>query len=166
MTIQSALNAVQASARRLYETTRELVLVAVEDAPRNAGLHLFDVVRDAALELAAEAEQAHAVLWQDDRPAQGAGHRPGPAMVARCQAHVNALGAILVRQLAAPDRLPDLAELTRDHGREAGAWAKEIVRCVGTCQVVVWTDLQPALLGYWAELIDITSRDSASGDGP
>ena len=61
---------------------------------------------DAALELAAEAEQAHAVLWQDDRPARGAGHRPGPTMVARCQAHVNALGAILVRELTATAMLP------------------------------------------------------------
>jgi hypothetical protein len=142
------------------------VQTAVEDAPPNAGRHLLDVVHDAALELAGEAEQAQAVLWQGDRPAPDAVYLPGPAMVARCQAHVNALGAILVRQLAAPERLADLAELKRGRGREAGAWAGEVVRCVGACQLAVWTDLQPALLGYWAELIDITSRSPASGDGP
>ena len=87
-------------------------------------------------------------------------------MVARCQAHVNALGAILVRELAAPERLADLAELKHGRGREAGAWAGEIVRCVEACQLVIWTDLQPALLGYWAELIDSTNRGSTSGDGP
>ena len=166
VTMQSALNAVQESARRLLEATRELVLIAVEDAPRNHSLHLFQVVHDAVLELAGEAEQADAALWQDDRPARRAEHWPGPARVARCQAHVNALGAILVSRLAAPEKLADLAELRRDRGREVGAWAEETVRCVGACQLVVWTDLQPALLGYWAELIDITSRGSASGDGP
>ena len=40
VTIESALSEVQASARRLREIVRELVLIAVEDQPRNCQVHL------------------------------------------------------------------------------------------------------------------------------
>jgi hypothetical protein len=163
-TVRSALGEVQASARRLRDLVRELVLTAVEDQPRNCEVHLVTVVHDAALDAAAEAEQADAAL-SPERTANGARPRAGAPQVARCQHHVTSLGEVLVRELAAPELLYDLAALGRERGREATAWAAEIMRCVQACQVTLWTDVQPALLAYWRELADITAATATSGDG-
>jgi hypothetical protein len=160
VTTQSALAGVQASARRLREAARELVLIAVEDQPRGCQVHLIAVVHDAALQAAAEAEQADAAM----APEQGPGGATAQT-VARCQHHVTLLGAALVQELAAPDLLNDLAALARERGGEVGAWVREIFRCIQACQLALWTDVQPALLGYWRELADITGRSRASGDG-
>jgi hypothetical protein len=164
VTVQSALSEVQASARRLRELARELVLTAVEDQPRNCQVHLVTVVHDAALDAAAEAEQAAAVSpeqWAADGLPQAA----APRAVARCQHHVTSMGQVLVRELAAPELLNDLAALGRERGREVGAWVREIQRCIQACQIALWTDAQPALLAYWQELADLTDRRCVSGDG-
>jgi hypothetical protein len=163
VTIQSALTEVQASARRLREIAGELVLTAVEDQPRNCQVHLVAVVHDAALEVADEAEQAEVVLSPHD--GDGAPPRPASQAVAHCQRHVTLLGAALVRQLAAPEMQNDLAALGRERGREVGAWVREISRCIQACQIALWTEVHPALLGYWQELADLTDRNFVSGDG-
>jgi hypothetical protein len=163
VTVQSALTQVQASARRLRETARELVLIAVEDQPRNCQAHLVAIVHDAALEVADQAEQAHAAVSPQD--GDGDPPRPVPQAVAHCQRHVTLLGAALVRGLAAPEMQNDLAALGRERGREVSAWLRESSRCIQACQLALWTDVQPALLGYWRELADITDRSSVSGDG-
>jgi hypothetical protein len=62
VTEQSALANVSASVRRLIDTVRELVLIADEDQPRDCQVHLITLVRDAALDMAAEAEQADSAL--------------------------------------------------------------------------------------------------------
>lgn len=160
VTAQSALAGVQASARWLREAARELVLTAVEDQPRNCEVHLIAIVHDAALQAAAEAEQADAAV----SPEQGPGGTTAQA-VAHCQHHVTLLGAALVRELAAPDLLNDLAALARERGGEVSAWVREIFRCIQACQLALWTDVQPALLGYWRELADLTDRTCMSGDG-
>jgi hypothetical protein len=160
VTVQSALSEVQASARRLRDHMRELMLTAAEDQPRDCQVHLVTVVHDAALEAAAQAEQADAALSQ--------AAPPGPAVsqaVVHCQRHITLLGAALVRELATPELLNDLAELGRERGGEVSAWVREINRCVQACQVALWTDVQPALLGYWRELAEITGRSCVSGDG-
>jgi hypothetical protein len=118
------------------------------------------MVNDAALQVAAEAEQADAAVSPD----QGPGGVPSHA-VAHCQRHVTLLGAALVRDLAAPEMHNDLAALAREHGREVGAWAREISCRIQACQIALWTDAQPALLGYWRELADITNRSFVSGNG-
>jgi hypothetical protein len=163
VTVQSALTEVQASAQRLRDVAGELVLTAVEDQPHNCQVHLVAIVHDAALEVADHAEQANATV----SPPDGAGgpRRPAPQAVAHCQRHITLLGAALVRQLAAPEMQNDLAALGRERGREVGAWVREVTRCIQACQVALWTDAQPALLGYWQELADITDRSSVSGDG-
>jgi hypothetical protein len=162
VTVQSALSEVQASARRLRELVRELVLTAVEDQPRNCQVHLVTVVHDAALDIAAEAEQADAAI-DPERTAKGAtSHAAAPHAVARCQHDVILLGAVLVRELAAPELLNDLAALGCERGREVSAWAAEIMRCIQACQIALWTDVQPALLAYWQELADITDRTCAA----
>jgi hypothetical protein len=155
VTVRSALSEVQASARRLRDVVRELVLTAVEDQPRGAEVHLITLIHDAVLDLAAETEQVEALLCADGQAGRAAISRA----VADCQAHVNAMGRLLVRELATPERLNDLAALGRRHGREAGAWAKEIARCLDACQQLAWTDLQPAILAYWEEITD-TDRDA------
>lgn len=159
VTMESALNSVHASAERLLEAVQELVLIAVEDRPRGTELHLTTLVHDAALDVAAEAEQAAAVLGPG-----GCGEGPSRAAsrhVAECQARINALGAALVRELAAAERITELATFGADHGREAGGWAEEIIRCIETCQHLLWTDMQPTLLGYWLELVDNTNQTRA-----
>ena len=163
VTVQSALSEVRASAQRLRELVRELVLTAVEDQPRNCQVHLVAVVHDAALEVAGQAEQAEQVV----SPRDGDGTPPGPASqaVAHCQRHVTLLGAALTRQLAAPEMQNDLAALARERGREVGAWVREISRCIQACQIALWTEVHPALLGYWQELADLTGRSFVSGDG-
>lgn len=164
VTVRSALNEVEASARRLRELVRELVLTAVEDQPRNCEVHLVTVVHDAALDANAEAEQADVAIGPqvaDGTPR----HAPGPQAIARCQRHVTSLGEVLVRQLAAPELINDLAALGRERGREVSAWAAEIMRCIQACQIALWTDVQPALLAYWQELADLTNRNRVSGDG-
>ena len=161
VTLQSALTEVQSSADRLRDVVRELVLIAVEDQPRGAEVYLVTVIHDAALDLAAEAEHAAAV-WRADRT-QDAWQAPASRAVADCQAHVNAMGAVLVRELAPATMLNDLSALGRDHGREAGAWARETARCIDSCQQLIWTDIQPALLAYWRELADVTDRICALG---
>jgi len=163
VTVQSALTEVQACARRLREIAGELVLTAVEDQPRNCQVHLVAVVHDAALEVGDHAEQADAALSPQD--SDGALPEPTPQAVAHCQRHITLLGAALVRQLAAPEMLNDLAALGRERGREASAWVREISRCIQACQTALWTDVQPALLGYWQEITDITGRGFVSGDG-
>ena len=165
VTVQSALAEVQASARRLRELARELVLTAVEDQPRNCRVHLVMVVHDAALEATAEAEQAAAALGLEQTADITPPHAITPQEIARCQHHVSLLGAVLVRQLAAPELLNDLAALGREHGREVRAWSAEILRRIQACQLALWTDVQPALLGYWLELADTAGRSSVSGDG-
>ena len=163
VTVQCALAEVQASARRLREIAGELVLTAVEDQPRNCQVHLVAVVHDAALEVAGQADQAEAVV----NPPDGDGTPPMPAeqAVAHCQRHITLLGAALVRALAAPEMQNDLAALGRERGREVSAWVREISRCIQACQIALWTEVQPALLGYWQELADITGRSYESGDG-
>jgi hypothetical protein len=164
VTVHSALTAVQASVGQLRKAAGELVLVADEDAPRGGRHHLVDVVRDAAVELAGEAAHVSAAL--EGPGTSGGVGRPGPSAVARCQAHVNTLGTILVQQLAAPELLVGLAGMKRGQGHEVGAWAAGAVRCVKACQRAIWADLQPALLGYWIELIEAKNLDPAAGDRP
>jgi hypothetical protein len=170
VTVQSALSAMAASTERLREITRELVLTAVEDRPHGCQVHLVTVVHDAALDATAEAEQAAAALCLEQtadtaQPHADTPHAVTPQEVAHCQHHVSLLGAVLVRQLAAPELLNDLAALGREHGREVRAWSDEIMRRVQACQLALWTDVQPALLGYWQELADTTDRSYVSGDG-
>ena len=165
VTVQSALSEVQASARRLRESARELVLTAVEDQPRNCQVHLVTIVHDAALDATAEAEQAAAALGLEQTADMVPPRAVTPQEIARCQHHVSLLGAVLVRQLAAPELLNDLAALGREHGREVRAWSAEIMRRIQACQLALWTDVQPALLGYWQELADTTDRSRMSGDG-
>ena len=157
VTVQSALSEVQAATRRLRDLARELVLTAVEDQPRHCQVHLVTVVHDAALDAAAEAEQADAAL--------GPEHAAGAQAVARCHQHVTSLGEVLARQLAAPELMNDLAALGRERGREVSAWAAEIMRCIQSCQLALWTDVAPALLAYWQELADHTDRSFVSGNG-
>jgi hypothetical protein len=164
VTVESALSSVQASAGRLHEAVQDLVLIAVEDRPRGTEPHLVTVIHDAALDLAGVAEHAQATLWPDGR-GQGTARAATSVEVAESQARINAFGALLVRDLAAAERIKDLATLGRDHGREAGAWAKEIVRCIETCQNLLWTDIQPALLGYWRELAETIHRTYPPSDG-
>jgi hypothetical protein len=163
VTVQSAMNSVRASAERLREAVQELLLIAVEDGPRGIELHLATIMHDAALDLAAEAEQATDALGQDG-PREGMPRAAAARQVAQYQARINMLGAVLVRELASPERITGLAALGPDRGREAGAWAEEIVRCIETCQHLLWTDVQPALLGYWRELADPTNGSSAPSD--
>lgn len=160
VTIESALNAVHASAQRLHERVQELVLIAVEDRPARLELHLATLVHDAALDLAAEAEQATEALRPDER----GGDVPRATtsqQVAHCQERVNVLGAVLTRDLASPQRITELAALGKDRGREAGAWAEEIIRCIETCHHLLWTDVQPVLLGYWRELAQAVDQSCA-----
>ena len=164
VTVESALNLVQASAERLREAVQQLVLIAVEDRPRGTELHLITLVHDAALDLAAEAEQATGALQPDGR-GEGMSRTAASRQVIDCQASINVLGAVLVRDLAAPERITELAAFGTDHGREAGAWAEEIIRCIETCQHLLWTDVQPALLSYWRELADMTNRTCAPSGG-
>jgi len=165
VTVQSALSEVQISAQRLRELVRELVLTAVEDQPRNCQVHLVTVVHDAALDATAEAEQAAAALGLEQAASMTSPHTVTPQEVAHCQRHVALLGAVLVRGLAAPEMQNDLAALGRERGREVSAWVREISRRIQACQIALWTDVQPALLGYWRELADITDRTCMSGDG-
>jgi hypothetical protein len=151
VTVQSALGEVQASAQRLREIARELVLTAVEDQPRHCQIHLVTVVHDAALDVAAEAEQAAAAVTTGQ---EADGHQS--RAVARCQCHAGLAGVALVRGLAAPELLNDLAALARERGHEVSVWVAEINRCIQACQVALWTDVFPALLGYWQELADLT----------
>jgi len=162
VTMQSALREVQAAMRRLRDLARELVLTAVEDQPPNCQVHLVTVVHDAALDVAAEAEQADAALGLE----QGASPLAvGPRAVLLGQHHVTVLGETLVRQLASPELINDLVVLGREHGREVGAWAAETMRCAQACQIAIWTDAEPALLSYWREFADITDRSFVSGNG-
>lgn len=158
VTVQSALTAVAASTRRLRDAAGDLVVFA-EDEPTGCQVHLVTIVQDAALDLAAEAEQAGAVL-EEARPPAAA------QAVAACQQHLTSMGTVLVTRLAAPDRLGDLAAFGREHGREAVEWAGEIARCVAICQQLIWTDLQPALLGYWREVADLTAPPGRRATGP
>jgi hypothetical protein len=165
VTVQSALSEVQASAQRLRELVRELVLTAVEDQPRNCQVHLVTVVHDAALDATAEAEQAAAALGLEQTANIAPPHTATPQAVAHCQRHVTSLGAALVRDLAAPEMQNDLAALGRERGREVTAWVREMSRRIQACQIALWTDVLPALLGYWQELADTTDRSRVSGDG-
>ena len=154
VTVQSALSEVQASAQRLRELVRELVLTAVEDQPRNCQVHLVTVVHDAALDATAEAEQAAAALGLEQTANMAPPHTATAQEVAHCQRHVALLGAVLVRELAAPELHKDLAALGRERGREASAWSAETMRRVQACQIALWTDLLPAILAYWEEIAD------------
>ena len=165
VTVQSALSEVQASAQRLRELVRELVLTAVEDQPNNCQVHLVTVVHDAALDATAEAEQAAAALDLEQTANMAPPHTATPQEVAHCQRHIALLGEVLVRGLAAPEMQSDLAALGRERGREVSVWVREISRRIQACQIALWTDVQPALLGYWQELADITDRSCTSGDG-
>jgi hypothetical protein len=164
VTIESALTTAHASVGRLREAVRELTLIAVDDRPRGTEVHLVTLVHDAALDLTAEAEQAQAALRLDSPAGAMTRLLSAARAVADCQAYVNALGGLLVTELAAPERLGELALFSRERGREAGAWVGEIVRCIETCQHLLWTDVQPALLCYWQELADTTIRTREPSD--
>jgi hypothetical protein len=159
----SALADVRASVRRLIDTVRELVLIADEDQPRDCHVHLITLVRDAALDVASEAEQADSAL----RSLEAASCPPIAvtcSVAARSQEHLIELGSVLTRDLAEPGRLNDLVRLGGQHGRAAGAWAREIIRCIQACQRVMWTDVLPTVLAYWGELADLISRVNLPAD--
>jgi hypothetical protein len=164
VTEQSALAGMRASVHRLLETVRELVLIADEDQPRDCHVHLITLVRDAALDIAAEAEQADAALRSLAETAQRLPIAKICGAAARSQQHLIELGLVLTRDLAEPERLNDLASLGGQHGREAGAWAAEILRSVQACQHVMWAEVQPAVLAYWGELADLIGRMSLPAD--
>jgi hypothetical protein len=157
VTMASALTSVHGSAERLREAVQHLVLIAVEDRPRGAELHLTTIMHDAALDLAAEADHAAAVL-RPDGPAGDPASTMGYQRILEYQAGINRLGCVLIRELATAERINHLGAAGAGHGREAGAWAEEIIRCIETCQHLLWTDVQPALLGYWQELTALTDR--------
>ena len=165
VTVRSALSEVEASARRLRDLVRELLLTAVEDQPHSVQVHLVTVVHDAALDAAAEAEQAAAALGLEQSADSAQPLAATSQAVARCQRHVTSMGEVLIRQLAAPELLNDLTVLGRERGREASAWAAETIRCIQACQIALWTDVGPALLAYWQELAATTDRNRVSGDG-
>ncbi|MHC3474022.1 hypothetical protein ACYF6T_35720 [Streptomyces sp. 7R007] len=152
VTLQSAHAGLTAALHRLRDTTRELELIAVSDQPRGGGAALVDKVADAALETSGAAELA-AGAAQDD----------STAAVAQCQSYVHTLGRILVDRLAAPERLAELGALGDESGREAGAWADEVVRCVHACQQALWSDVLPAALAYWQEIAALNTTCSTSG---
>ncbi|MEU6147391.1 hypothetical protein ABZ848_44465 [Streptomyces sp. NPDC047081] len=152
VTLQSAHTALTAALHRLRDTTRELELIAVSDQPRGGGVVLVDEVADAALETSGAAELA-----------AGAARGDCTAAVAQCQSYVLTLGSVLVDRLAAPERLAELGELGGEFGREAGAWADEVVRCVHACQQALWSDVLPAALAYWQEIAALNTTCSTSG---
>ena len=65
VTEQSALAGMRASVHRLLETVRELVLIADEDQPRDCHVHLITLVRDAALDIAADYKRDRAAACAD-----------------------------------------------------------------------------------------------------
>jgi hypothetical protein len=157
VTVESALTSVHGSAKRLREAVQHLVLIAVEDSPRGTELHLASIMHDAALDLAAEDDHATVALWPDTRT-ESVSRAAAFRRVLDYQARINSLGSVLTGELATAERLNHLATLGTAHGREAGAWAEEIIRCIETCQHLLWTDVQPALLVYWRELAALTDR--------
>jgi hypothetical protein len=151
VTVESAWSAVQAAAGRLHEAVQQLVLIAVEDCPGDTKLHLTTIMHDAALDLAAEAEHAMAALGPHTRA--GISSRAAASQhVLDYQACINKLGSVVIGELATAERINHLGACGTDHGREAGAWAEEVIRCIETCQHLLWADIQTALLGYWQEL--------------
>lgn len=154
VTVQSAHAALTAALHRLRDTARELELIAVSDQPRCQDVVLVDVVGNAVLETTGAVERAATAL-----------HGADASSVALCQSYVNLLGRVLVAQLAAPERLAELGAFGGEHGREAGAWAGEVVRCVQACQQSLWSDVLPATLAYWQEIAAQTSPCSTSGTG-
>ncbi|MGP4047380.1 hypothetical protein [Streptomyces sp. 2A115] len=154
MTVQSAYAGLAASVRRLRDTARELELIAVSDQPRGGDVLLVDVVANAALEVTGAAEQAAIALDGNDRTSSDVSH---------CQSHVQTLGRVLVDQLAAPERLAELGAFGAEHGREAEAWADEVIRCVHSCQQSLWSDVLPALFAHGQEIAALKSPCSTSG---
>ncbi|MEV0482163.1 hypothetical protein AB0I69_16330 [Streptomyces sp. NPDC050508] len=155
MTVQSAYAELAAAVRRLRDITHELELIAVSDHPRGGDVALVDQVANAALEVSGAAEET-ATAFHD--PTTG-----GASTVALCQKHVLTLGQILVGRLAAPERLAELDALGAEHGREAGAWASEVVRSVHSCQQSLWSDVLPALFAHGQETAALKSPCSTSG---
>lgn len=155
VTVQSAYAELAAAVRRLRDITRELELIAVSDHPRGGDVALVDQVANAALEVSGAAEET-ATAFHDTTTG-------GASTVALCQKHVLTLGQILVGRLAAPERLAELDALGAEHGREAGAWAGEVVRSVHSCQQSLWSDVLPALFAHGQETAALKSPCSTSG---
>jgi hypothetical protein len=156
VTVQSAYTELAAAVRRLRDITHELELIAVSDHPRGGDVALVDQVANAALEVSGAAEET-ATAFHDTTTTGGA------STVALCQKHVLTLGQILVGRLAAPERLAELDALGAEHGREAGAWAGEVVRSVHSCQQSLWSDVLPALFAHGQETAALKSPCSTSG---
>lgn len=159
VTVQSAYAELAAAVRRLRDITRELELIAVSDQPRGGDVALVDQVANAALEVSGAAEET-AAAFHDTATTTGGG---ASSTVALCQKHVLTLGQILVGRLAAPERLAELDGLGAEHGREAGAWAGEVVRSVHSCQQSLWSDVLPALFAHGQETAALKSPCSTSG---
>jgi hypothetical protein len=155
VTVQSAYTELAAAVRRLRDITHELELIAVSDHPRGGDVALVDQVANAALEVSGAAEET-ATAFHDTTTG-------GASTVALCQKHVLTLGQILVGRLAAPERLAELDALGAEHGREAGAWAGEVVRSVHSCQQSLWSDVLPALFAHGQETAALKSPCSTSG---
>jgi hypothetical protein len=159
VTVQSAYTELAAAVRRLRDITHELELIAVSDHPRGGDVALVDQVANAALEVSGAAEET-ATAFHDTTTTTGGG---ASSTVALCQKHVLTLGQILVGRLAAPERLAELDALGAEHGREAGAWAGEVVRSVHSCQQSLWSDVLPALFAHGQETAALKSPCSTSG---
>lgn len=143
MTVDNARSGLLAAARLLLDSTRELELMAVEDRPRTADVHLLDVIQNSAFELSGEVAEGVAALKTAD----------AQAAVASCHTHTNRFGEVLIRDLANPQRVRELVGLSR-YGREAGLWAREVMQSITTCQRLLAVELQPALLACWIELVE------------
>lgn len=165
MAVTTALRELHAAATRLRDAIRELEVIAVEDSPRSGDVYLVEIVHHAAFELSGAAEQAVAALDPEATTGTAGGCRSVGCTVADFHLHVNTLGTTLVRHLAGPERLAELAGLSA-YGPEPKAWSREVARGVATCQDLLWTDLLPALQACWVELVEHPPLPGPPATGP
>jgi hypothetical protein len=133
----------------LWSAVGELVLIALEDAPRPSDLAVFDDLVDSVSEL-----QGHVAGCRDllaaDAPTLSA------ATLADLQHQLAAASHKYWRGIRAYDCVAELRRATRARGSEWTAWFGTVDESAARCEAHLWA-AQTACHAAWGELVE--SRD-------
>ena len=134
---------------RLCARLTELRITVAEDRPRARDLALTDVRADALDDLLAlaleSAAAASAALQHATRPVDP------PAVgraILRCQELQDALSEKLGLDLLAFERIAELREVARRHGREWASWASSVEASLQGCAEAL-RDVSVAVIACW-----------------
>lgn len=146
MTRQRAHAELVAAVDELWATVSELVLIALEDAPRSADLAVIDDLVDSVSGLQGDVAAGRELL------ARGAGPLPA-AELAQLAQQLVAAATRYWRSIRAHEPVAQLRRAARARNGEWAAWVSSVQESAARCETPLWS-AQAACHAAWTELTD------------